>query len=262
MAAVGSEIFAQPRRRKPPRSPELPASPVKKATGPSFGVLPEAAFASWISVGASYAIIVSILLEIITHDRAGWHPASDHPEPGASEGGGVSAAGSARRYVGIKRIGLKRRGICASCGFQRRCDQVRCDALPAVFFSHVEAGQGPDRRVIHSLQLPQPIEPGHGISGRHLAPADSSSAIESKYAWRRTMLDGLPERSLVLLAWSLSIRTADPPVHTPTATADGALPEQVLERRPSIWRQRARGKFHVSCLSQRAVRSLAPGCAR
>lgn len=44
------------------------------------------------------------------------------------------------------------------------------------------------------------------------------------------MLDGLPERSLVFLAWSLSIRTADPPGHTPTATADGALPEQLLER--------------------------------
>lgn len=46
------------------------------------------------------------------------------------------------------------------------------------------------------------------------------------------MLDGLPERGLVFLAWSLSIRTADTPVHTPTATADGALTEQVLERGP------------------------------
>nr|WP_287301744.1 hypothetical protein [Mesorhizobium sp.] len=206
---------------------------MKKATGTSFafGVLPEAAFAAWPSGPALHAII-SILLEIIAHDRTGWHPATDDPEPGASEGGGVSTAGSARRYVCIKRIGLKRRGVCAPCSFQRRCDQVRCDALPAVCFSHVEAGQGPDRRIIHSLELLQPIEPGHGIAGRHPAPADSSTAVESKYAWRRTMLDGLSERSLVFLGWPLSIRTADTPVHAPAATADGALTEQLFERGP------------------------------
>jgi hypothetical protein len=48
------------------------------------------------------------------------------------------------------------------------------------------------------------------------------------------VLDGLPERSLVFPAWPLSIRTADTPVHAPTATADGALTEQVFERGPKI----------------------------
>ncbi|MER8814739.1 hypothetical protein NKJ87_01810 [Mesorhizobium sp. M0027] len=60
------------------------------------------------------------------------------------------------------------------------------------------------------------------------------------------MLDVLPERGLVFLAGSLSVRTTDPSVHTPTATADGAVTEQVLERRPQIGRQWAKAKFHVS----------------
>lgn len=189
--------------------------------------------------------MIGNLLEIIAHDRAGRRSASDDPEPGAREGGGISAAGSARRYVGVERIGFEHRSICAPCDFQCFRNQLECYAPPAVSFSHVEAGQGPDRRIIHTLELPQPIEPGQGISRCHLTPSDSRIAVESKYAWRRTMLDVLPERGLVFLAGSLSVRTTDPSVHTPTATADGAVTEQVLERRPQI--RASVGESQVPC---------------
>ncbi|MER8579767.1 hypothetical protein NKG95_13690 [Mesorhizobium sp. M1423] len=74
------------------------------------------------------------------------------------------------------------------------------------------------------------------------------------------MLDGLPERRLVFLAGPLSIRTTDPPVHTPTTTADGAVAEQVLERRPQIGRQCVKGELHVMFFTMKSqVRMMDAG---
>jgi hypothetical protein len=109
-------------------------------------------------------------LQVVAQDRARRHAASSDLEPGTRKGRGIAGRRRARRPVRIKWIRFERGGVRALCRFQRRCDQRRRDAPLATALAHVEAGERPDRHIVHALEPPRAIEPRQGVARREGEP--------------------------------------------------------------------------------------------
>jgi hypothetical protein len=123
-------------------------------------------------------------LEIVAHERARRHAASDRLETGARarRRSPRNDVGRALRCVGIHRLGFQRRGPGALGGFHRRSDQRRHDAPSAVALAPIKAGQRPDRHRIHALEQPRAIQPRQSVAWWKLAPPHGPVTVEGEQA--------------------------------------------------------------------------------
>src|SRR5262245_172307 len=184
--------------------------------------------------------------QMVAHDRARRHSASDYPEPGARESRCVPGGRRARCQLSIQRIGFQRRCSRAPCNLQSGRDQLRGHALPTMADTHIEARERPNWQIVDALKPPGAIKPRQDATGRELAPANGDVAIECHQARRRTAPYELAKVCPVPLTRPLVIGAADPPIHAPAAIAGTALAEQILERRPQIRREREDSKLRTA----------------
>src|SRR5262244_1179720 len=112
--------------------------------------------------------------------------------------------------------------------------------------AHIEAGEGPDRRIVHPLEPPRAIQPRQHVPRRQLTPADGDIAVEGEQTRRRAALNDFPKRRLVLFARLFAIGRADPPIHAPAAADRAVFAEEILKGRPQIWRERAGRELHFA----------------
>jgi hypothetical protein len=184
--------------------------------------------------------------QIVAHDGAFRGGAGDDCESGVLECGKYA---DVYRLLLQIRIRLNSGSLGSLRGFHGGRNERCHDALSAIAAAHIETGERPDREFVHSCSNATLVEDRHLGARRELAPSHRKVSVEGEQTRRRAASYDAPKRSFIQRARTLSIRSADPPIHAPAAVRASMLAKQIYEGSPQVRSESAYHEAHVQEMS-------------
>jgi len=120
--------------------------------------------------------------------------------------------------------------------------------LTPILLAGVEAGDRPDRQIVHALEPPLVIQPRQGAAWCELTPANSQVALKGNKPRSRPSSYNCFEVGLIGLGRSPAILPADSPIHAPAAVTGAFFPKQIFKGGPKLRSQWFDPEFHKTDL--------------